>query len=88
MVLNVTGSEIIPVRRAAMFFAERFRREAAFEGEESGFALLGNAARCYSLLGPPGMTAQQLMENVADWILAGGPSLNKPTHFEVSDGKF
>ena len=88
MVLNVTGPEIIPVRRAAMFFAERFRREATFEGEESGFALLGNAARCLSLLGPPTMTAQQLMENVAHWILAGGTSLNKPTHFEVSDGKF
>jgi hypothetical protein len=88
MVLNVTGPGIIAVRRAAMFFAERFRREATFEGEESGVALLSNPARCLSLLGPPGMTADQLMEDVVRWILAGGASLNKPTHFEVSDGKF
>ena len=30
----------------------------------------------------------QLMEMVADWVAAGGPSLDKPTHFEVNDGKF
>jgi hypothetical protein len=25
---------------------------------------------------------------VAHWVQAGGPSLNKPTHFEVTDGRF
>jgi hypothetical protein len=25
---------------------------------------------------------------VAGWVESGGTSLNKPTHFEVSDGKF
>jgi len=24
----------------------------------------------------------------AEWIMRGGRGLNKPTHFEVSDGKF
>lgn len=88
LALNVTGPEIIPVRSAALFFAERFGREAVFSGEESGKALLSNASRCHSLLGPPGVTAGELMEGVAHWIEAGGASLDKPTHFEVSDGRF
>jgi len=25
---------------------------------------------------------------VAAWVAGGGASLNKPTHFEVADGKF
>jgi hypothetical protein len=25
---------------------------------------------------------------IADWLRRGGPTLNKPTHFEVRDGKF
>ncbi|HYK89805.1 MAG TPA: NAD-dependent epimerase/dehydratase family protein [Acidobacteriota bacterium] len=87
-VLNITGPEIISVRQAALFFAGRFGREAFFSGEETDKALLSNAARCHSLLGPPKVTAAQLMEWVACWIEAGGVSLQKPTHFEVSDGKF
>ncbi len=87
-VLNITGPEIIRVRDAALFFSARFKREAVFAGEESGKALLSDASRCHALLGPPGVTAQELMEAVARWIEAGGTSLSKPTHFEVSDGKF
>ena len=86
--LNVTGAEIISVRSAAQFFGEKFGRKVSFSGEESGRALLSNASRCHSLLGPPAVTANQLMEAVAHWIKAGGADLNKPTHFEVSDGKF
>jgi dTDP-4-dehydrorhamnose reductase len=88
LVLNVTGAEIVSVRSAAQFFGEKFGREVSFSGEESGRALLSNAARCRSLLGPPSVTAGQLMEAVAHWIKVGGADLNKPTHFEVSDGKF
>jgi dTDP-4-dehydrorhamnose reductase len=88
LVLNVTGSEIISVRKAALYFADRFGSKAIFAGEESGTALLSNAARCHALLGPPSVTADQLMTRVADWVQSGGTSLNKPTHFEVRDGKF
>jgi hypothetical protein len=34
------------------------------------------------------VTSPQLLEMVADWVASGGASLDKPTHFEVSDGKF
>jgi hypothetical protein len=29
-----------------------------------------------------------MIEKVAEWIRAGNPTLDKPTHFEVRDGKF
>ncbi len=88
MALNVTGPEVLSVRQAAKFFAGKFGREAAFSGIESGKALLSNASKCHGLLGLPSVTAPQLMEAVAHWIELGGGSLHKPTHFEVSDGKF
>jgi hypothetical protein len=34
------------------------------------------------------VTSDELLEMVANWVEAGGESLHKPTHFEVSDGKF
>jgi len=87
-VLNVTGPEIISVRAAAAFFSRRFGREAILEGTESKTALLSNAAQCHERFGPPSVKQEQLLEWVAHWIEAGGPSLNKPTHFEVKDGKY
>jgi nucleoside-diphosphate-sugar epimerase len=86
--LNVTGSELVSVRHAAGFFAARFRRKAVFDGKETGTALLSNASLCHSLLGPPSIKLDQLMEWVARWIEVGGVSLNKPTHFEVKNGKY
>jgi hypothetical protein len=29
-----------------------------------------------------------MMRWVADWVRRGGPTLGKPTHFEVRDGEF
>jgi nucleoside-diphosphate-sugar epimerase len=87
-ILNVTGAEIVSVRDAAEFYTRRFQREAVFRGEESGEALLSNASLCRQLLGEPEVKLEELMEWVAHWVEVGGKSLNKPTKFEVSDGKF
>jgi nucleoside-diphosphate-sugar epimerase len=86
--LNVTGPDILRVRGTAEFFARRFRRPARFTGAEGAAALLSDARLCHELLGPPIVTSPQLLEMVAAWIESGGESLNKPTHFEVADGKF
>lgn len=87
-VLNVTGAETVAVRAAAEFFARRFGRGATFQGAESGQALLSDATICRQLLGPPEVSLAELMEGVAHWIELGGPLLNKPTKFEVADGRF
>lgn len=87
-ILNVTGAETITVPSAAEYFAARLGRFACFSGTPGPVALLSDSTRCYELLGPPEVPTFTLMDMVADWVKAGGASLNKPTHFEVADGKF
>ena len=87
-VLNVTGSEVLLVREVAEFFARRFGRPCSFSEDEGATALLSDATRCHEWLGPPEVSSGQLLEMVAAWVQSGGASLDKPTHFEVSDGKF
>src|SRR4051812_18407525 len=87
-ILNVTGPETLRVRDTANWFAGRFNRSCRFEGVEGHTALLSNASACIQLLGKPQLPVAALMRLVADWVASGGASLDKPTHFEVSDGKF
>jgi len=87
-ILNVTGPELVSVRSAAEFFAGRFRRKVRFEGAETGTALLSNASTCHSLFGLPSVKLEQITEWVARWIESGGASLNRPTHYEVKNGKY
>ena len=59
-----------------------------FSGEEAGVALLNDAAKSHGLLGKPTVEISRVIEWTANWISRGGRVLNKPTHFEVQDGKF
>lgn len=87
-VLNLTGPEIVSVRWAARRFGARFGIEPILEGGESETALLSNAAQCHKLFGYPSVAVDQMIEWIADWIGMGNSTWNKPTHFEVRDGKF
>ena len=88
LVLNVTGPEIVSIRYLAARFGEIFNKSPCFEGEEAQTALLSNAAQCHQLFGYPRVSLGQMIEWVAEWVRIGGPTLHKPTHFEVRDGKF
>jgi nucleoside-diphosphate-sugar epimerase len=87
-VLNVTGPERISVREAAEWFGARFDRRPQLVGTEGPVALLSDSSRCRALLGEPEVPITRLREWVADWVAAGGASMNKPTHFEVTDGRY
>ena len=87
-ILNITGLETVAVREAAEYFAARFRRSCRFHGDPGPVALLSDASAAASLMGPPAVNTARLMDMVAGWVLSGGGTLNKPTHFEVADGKF
>jgi dTDP-4-dehydrorhamnose reductase len=87
-VLNVTGPERISVREVAEWFGTAFNRAPRFVNSEGRVALLSDSSRCRALLGEPAVTLPMLRQWVADWVAAGGASLNKPTHFEVTDGRF
>ena len=49
---------------------------------------LPRGAMFHKLFGYPAVTVDQMIECTADWIGMGGATWNKPTHFEVRDGKF
>jgi hypothetical protein len=87
-VLNVTGPETVSIRWLAGCFGELLGRKPVYAGTEGERALLSNAALAFKLLGYPAMPLGQVIEWIATWIIDGGPTLDKPTHFEVRDGKF
>jgi nucleoside-diphosphate-sugar epimerase len=87
-VFNVTGPEVLGVRRVAERFGELFGVKPRFTGTEGETALLSNAAAGIAALGPLRVSTDQLIGWVADWLRRGGRLLNKPTHFEATDGRF
>jgi len=88
VVLNVTGPERIAVRDAAEWFGAAFGRPPRFENTEGPVALLSDSSRCRARLGEPDVPLARLKQWVAHWVATGGASLNKPTRFEVADGRF
>jgi nucleoside-diphosphate-sugar epimerase len=87
-ILNVTGPERIGVREMAEWFGSAFGRSVRFVNREGPVALLSDSSRCRTLLGEPEVPLTVLRQWVAHWVQSGGASLNKPTHFEVTDGRF
>jgi hypothetical protein len=87
-VLNVTGPELIGVREMAQWFGSVFKRTPRFTSTEGSLALLSDSSRCRARPGEPEVPLPILRQWVADWVQHGGTLLNKPTHFEVTDGRF
>ena len=87
-VINITGADLISVRSVAEEFAKRLGKPVRFEGAESSDALLSNATKSYELFGRPRVSAQQIIDWIADWVRKGGTTLSKPTHFEERAGHF
>ncbi len=86
--LNVTGPERISVREVATRFGRELGQAVRFRGTEGPVALLSDPSRCLKLLGPPDVPLEKLLTWVVHWVRIGGASLNKPTHFEVADGRY
>lgn len=87
-ICNITGPEIVSVRRVAEQFGAIFDKAPQLVGSEAPTALLSNAALAQQLFGYPTVSLHQMITWIADWIQRGGAALNKPTHFETRDGRF
>jgi len=87
-ILNITGPETLSVRQIAKRYGEFLNKNVHFIGEEAETALLSNAGLSHKLFGKPEITPEQMIIWIADWITAGKNLLNKPTHFQVRDGKY
>jgi hypothetical protein len=87
-VLNITGPETASTVFIAETFGKLMNKEVKFDGTSSDLAYLNNSAKAFKLFGYPRVSLEQMIEWQAHWIMGGGSSLNKPTHFEVNNGKF
>lgn len=86
--LNLCHGAILSVRKVAAELAQLLNRPVAFTGQESETALLSDPSRMDSHFGPPPTPITDVMRCVAHWITAGGRVLNRPTRFEVRDGRY
>ncbi|PIF02059.1 MAG: epimerase [Draconibacterium sp.] len=87
-VINITGSEILTVRETAQEFGKLFGVEPILVGEEAQTALLSNSQKAFGLYGSPKVPVSKIIEWIAYWIQEDRKLLDKPTHFEVRDGKY
>ncbi len=87
-ILNLTGPEVISVRKIAETFGKRFGVEPVIEGTERPTAFLSDASRCHELFGKPHVKPDEVIDLVAGWVEAGRAIHGKPTKFEVHDGRF
>jgi len=87
-VLNIAGKEILSVREVAEQFGELMGRNVEIVGREAGDAFLNRADHNYAQLGKPTKSAEQLIRWTAEWVMQGGESYDKPTHFQNRGGDF
>jgi nucleoside-diphosphate-sugar epimerase len=87
-IVNVTGPEVLNVQAVCERFGQMMNKRVCFTGTESDTALLSNATRAVEQFGPPRVSAELLIDWVADWVMRGGRHFGKPTHFESRSGQF
>lgn len=87
-ILNVAGPELVSIRKAAGQFGEIMGKPVTITGAEASEVLLNDGQLGHRLFGYPKIGLQQMIHWIADWVMSGGESLGKPTHFESRDGKF
>lgn len=87
-VFNLTGLEQISVRELAIAFGQQMQRRPRFLRREASTAILNDARRLHGLIGSLKMPCSILLRWTAHWVMHGGVSLDKPTHFEVRNGKY
>ena len=87
-IINLTGPELLSVREVAASLSDLMGVDPVFEGRPSETALLGDSKEIFSLLGPPKVMSDEIVQWVANWVMIDGPTLGKPTKFQARDGKF
>jgi len=87
-VLNVTGPETIPIHNLAEQIGRILDKRPKFVSQEAPSVLLSNASYCHNTFGLPQTTLEQMVFMITKWVATGKKTLNKPTKYEIRDGKF
>jgi len=86
--INVTGPETIEIQWLASEFGKLLGRKPAFSGKPAPTGWLNNAGRMVKEFGQPSVSFGTMIDWTADWLQRDMVTLNKPTHYEVRDGKY
>ena len=87
-IMNVTGPETVSIKKAAIMLGEYLGKEPIFEGEPGNDAYLNDASQAMEIFGYPSVAANTLIRWQAEWLLDGGRTLGKPTHYEERKGSY
>jgi nucleoside-diphosphate-sugar epimerase len=87
-VYNLTHRSRISIRTLAEIFGRLLRRQPRFRNREAATALLSNPARLDAHLGQPRTPLDVVARWTARWVAEGQRSLERPTRFEVRDGRY
>jgi nucleoside-diphosphate-sugar epimerase len=85
--LNISGP-MQRVRDLAMALGERLGIAPVLRGTESPDAWLVNCGQAERLFGPPRVPIERLLDWTAAWVVGGGATLGKDTHFDARDGRY
>ncbi|HTR84878.1 MAG TPA: NAD-dependent epimerase/dehydratase family protein [Reyranella sp.] len=86
--INVTGPETIEVSWLAREFGKLLSKTPKLTGKPAPTGWLNNSSRMVKEFGPPSVPLKAMIEWTADWLARDMKTLNKPTHYEVRDGKY
>ena len=86
--INASGPETVSVIATAKKFAALLGKEALFCDEPSETANISDTGKMAALFGYPSTALETMIRWQAEWILSGGRSLGKPTHFEEKKGEY
>jgi len=87
-VLNITGEGILSVKDVAEEMGAIMKKPVQLVSCGQDHSYLNDASKAFKTFGKPSVSSKELIRMQAEWIMQGGRALNKPTHFEVDDGKF
>lgn len=87
-IMNVTGPETVSIKETSIKLGKYLGKEPVFEGEEGNTAYLNNAGLAMETFGYPEVSAETLIKWQAEYILDGGRTIDKPTHFEERKGSY
>ncbi len=87
-ILNVTGPDTLLVRKLAEQIGKELNIKPRFVSQKAQTALLSNASLCFSKYGYPQTKLSEMVSLIVKWVASGKTVLNRPTKYDIRNGKF